>query len=67
MIVMTKMTIIIIFMIKKMTIFIMVALVLTEKIKNIKKSKREGVRRILVIEANFDLIIVTITIIFSCF
>ena len=39
MIVMTKMTMIIIFMIIKMTIFIMVTLVLTEKIKNLKKAK----------------------------
>ena len=53
--------------VKKMTTFLMVTLVLTEKRKNLKKSKRKGVRRILVIEVNFDLIIVTITTIFSCF
>ena len=41
MIVMTKMTMIIIFMIIKMTIFIMVTLVLTEKIKNFKKAKEK--------------------------
>ena len=41
MIVMTKMTMIIIFMMIKMTIFIMVTLVLTEKRKNFKKAKEK--------------------------
>ena len=41
MIVMTKTTMIIIFMMIKMTIFIMVTLVLTEKRKNFKKAKEK--------------------------